>query len=112
MRQGIYCCRVCELWQYWKTYSANGKLDRRCAKCGTRHRAKLDRRPGRGGRPRAFTILESPEHRPRISIRKELQARNDRVSRIARKESRFPSLRAGGFVQGSKLLQEHEENFT
>jgi len=109
MRQGIYCCRMCELWQFWKTHATNGKFDRICAKCATRHRTKIDRRPGVGGRPRNFTLLESPPHRPKVSIRNELQARNNRTDAIRRQETTFQSLNTGGFVSASILQDEQDE---
>ena len=108
MRQGVWQCRSCRQWWYWKIHRSTTLFDRRCPKCQTRHRTVLDRRPGRRGRPLQFQFQQRPSYEPRSAIRQELIRRNQFVEKRRSEEAKYQQLELGTFVKASELRTQGE----
>jgi len=106
IRHGLWRCRSCQHWNYFRT--ATLRLDGSCRAqgCSYRARAVLDRAPRRGGRLRQIEILEYPAYRPPATIRQELRNRNrfERERRAAIDREEHPGIEAGRFNTAGEIL--------
>jgi hypothetical protein len=76
VRHGLWQCKTCGHWNYYRTHTL--RLDSKCYAQGCTYRARvvLDREDRKGGRPRQVVVKEYPHYRPPATVKTEQRMRN------------------------------------
>ena len=104
VRHGLWRCKKCEHWNYYRTHTL--RIDSSCYAQGCDYRARvvLDREDRRGGRPRQVVIREYPHYRPPETVKIEQRMRNTYARRHREiREHLEAGMDRGTFNTGAEL---------
>lgn len=106
IRHGLWRCKKCKHWNYYRT--ATLRIDSHCRAQGCDYRARvvLDRTPRSGGRPRQVQINEYPSYRPPSSIKIEQRERNTYTRRHREQAERMKLKMDRGVFHTATEIQE------
>ncbi|HIB69262.1 MAG TPA: hypothetical protein EYO33_30310 [Phycisphaerales bacterium] len=97
VRHGLWKCKRCEHWNYYRTHTL--RIDSRCRGQGCEYRARvvLDREDRKGGRLRQVIVTEYPHYRPPETVKIEQRMRNT----YARRHREIAEHLEAGFDRGT-----------